>query len=512
MLSDRNKRIAINTLLLYLRILFTQILALYTSRKILEALGVEDFGIYGVVGGVVTMMTFLNGSMSVATSRYLATELGRNDMQAYQKVFSMAVIIHLVLAALILLCAETIGLWAVNNFLVIPPQRMFAANCIYQTSIVIVLIGIIQAPYMASITSHEHMNMYAYVGVGESVVQLLIAFILIRMASVDTLILYGLLVMSVSITTAIIYRVYCIKQFKECKFKRQWDNILFKEMFGFTGWNLFGTIAWILKGSGIDILMNLSGGPVVNAARSVSGRVSGALTNLVGGFSTAVNPQITKSYASKDVVRLHKLLMTGTKIQYFLLLLLVIPVTIEIAYILDLWLVEVPPHTVWFVRIILIECLANTLGGPIITGLMANGDIKWYQIIVGSIMLLIVPVGYIFIKIGLSVEYLLVGSLIVVILAHAVRLAFAKRMIELPIKRYITNVVIPIIIVSIISFAIPLSIYFLLPEGFLRLCVVVIVSLTTTAIISFFLGFNSAEKAIVLTMGNSLLRKLHIIH
>lgn len=494
MVSENNKRIAKNTMLLYVRTLFSQLLALYTSRKILEIIGVEDFGIYNVVGGVVVMLTFLNGSMGVATQRYLTIELGKNDMLAYNKIFSMACIIHIVMALLIFVAAETLGLWFLNAYLNIPSERMFAANCIYQASILVVLLGIVQTPYNASLMAHERMSVYAYVGMGESVLRLLIVFLLL-VISYDRLITYAFLLLGVQLISALIYRIYCIHHFEECKFHWVWDKTLFRSMLGFTGWNLFGTIAWILKDQGNNMLMNIFGGPLINAARGVSYQVSSAVQNLVNGFGTAVNPQLTKSYASEDKKGLHQLMFSSSRISFFLLLLIALPVMIEIPYLLHLWLVEVPAYTVLFTRIILLEALFNTLSGTLITCLLATGIIKWYQIVVGSIMLLNIPISYLLLKLGFSIETPLIVSLVIILISTGVRLWFGKFQLSINILAYVREVVKPVMIVLVLSPIFPLFVYKTMECGFLRLIVIFIISVLSVALCVYFLGMSKGEQS-----------------
>ena len=494
MVSENNKRIAKNTMLLYVRTLFSQLLALYTSRKILEIIGVEDFGIYNVVGGVVVMLTFLNGSMGVATQRYLTIELGKNDMHAYNKTFSMACIIHIAMALLIFVAAETLGLWFLNTYLNIPSERMFAANCIYQASIFVVMLGVVQTPYNASLMAHERMGVYAYVGMGESILRLLIVFLLL-VISYDRLITYAFLLLGVQLISALIYRIYCIHHFEECKFHWIWDKTLFRSMLGFTGWNLFGTIAWILKDQGNNMLMNIFGGPLINAARGISYQVSSAVQNLVSGFGTAVNPQLTKYYASEDKDGLHRLMFSSSRISFFLLLLIALPVMIEVPYLLHLWLVEVPAYTVLFTRIILLEALFNTLSGTLITCLLATGILKWYQIVVGSIMLLNIPISYLLLKLGFSIETPLIVSLVIILISTGVRLWFGKFQLSINILAYVREVVKPVMIVLVLSPIFPLFVYKTMECGFLRLIVIFIISVLSVALCVYFLGMSKGEQS-----------------
>ena len=294
-----NKRIAKNTIYLYIRTFVSMIVALYTSRKILEALGVDDFGIFNVVGGIISLMSFINGSMSVATQRYLTYELGRGTEGQFNKVFNMAVYIHAIIAVIVLIAAETMGVWFVNTQLNIPEVRMEAANWVFQATILTTILGILQTPYNAAIISHEHMHIYAYVGLGETLAKLFIVWGLFYYPY-DRLSIWGFAIFLLQFLIAMIYRMYCSRQFPECRLHLRWNKAIFNSMVQFTGWNMFGTIAWLLKDQGINILMNLFGGPVANAARGVSCQVSGAIQNLTGGFQSAVNPQLTKRYAAHE--------------------------------------------------------------------------------------------------------------------------------------------------------------------------------------------------------------------
>lgn len=497
MSAETNKRVVKNTIFLYIRTFVSMIISLYTSRKILEALGVSDFGIYNVVGGVITMLTFLNGSMSVATQRFLTVELGRRDKGNYNRIFNMAVLIHLCLAALILIAAETVGLWFVNTYLNIPAGRMSAANWVYQASVLSTILSILQTPYHASIVSHEHMHIYAYVGLGESFGKLFLVFLLI-VYPYDRLIFWGFIMFFFQFLIAIIYRVYCIRQFPECKLCFKWDSSIFNSMLKFTGWNMFGTVACILKDQGVNVLMNIFGGPVANAARGVSYQISGAVQGLTGGFQSAVNPQLTKRYAANDSEATCRLLCESSKISYFLLFIIALPVMMEADFILKLWLVEVPPMTALFARIILIESLFGSLGGPMITSLMATGNIKWYQIVVGSSLLFIVPVAYLFLKLGCPIEAALIVSALFILLGDILRIIFCKRQIGLSLRLYVLKVVLPIIMVTILSLILPLLIHYNMSEGWSRLIISTIVSCTIIAILVYTIGLTTTERNFII--------------
>lgn len=498
MSAETNKRVVKNTIFLYIRTFVSMIISLYTSRKILEALGVSDFGIYNVVGGVITMLTFLNGSMSVATQRFLTVELGKKDRGNYNRIFNMTVLIHIGLAALVLIAAETAGLWFVNTYLNIPAGRMSAANWVYQASVLSTILSILQTPYHASIVSHEHMHIYAYVGLGESFGKLFLVLLLV-VYPYDRLIFWGFIMFFFQFLMAIIYRVYCIRQFPECKLHLKWDRSIFYSMLKFTGWNMFGTVAWLLKDQGVNVLMNIFGGPVANAARGVSCQISGAVQGLTGGFQSAVNPQLTKRYAANDSEATCRLLCESSKISYFLLFIIALPVMMEADFILKLWLVEVPPMAPIFTRIILIEALLSAIGNPMITSLMATGDIKWYQIVVGSSLLFIVPIAYIFLKVGFPIETALIVSALFIFLGDVLRIIFCKKQIGLSLRLYGLKVVFPITIVTILSVILPGIIHYNLSEGWIRLILSTVISCLIVAILIYTIGLTATERNFIIT-------------
>lgn len=502
-----NKRIAKNTIYLYIRTFVSMLVALYTSRKILEALGVEDFGIFNVVGGIISLMSFINGSMSVATQRYLTYELGKGTEGQFNKVFNIAVYIHAIIAVMVLIAAETVGVWFVNTQLNIPEARMGAANWVFQATILTTILGILQTPYNAAIVSHEHMHVYAYVGLGETFAKL---FVVIGLCyyPYDRLAVWGFALFAIQLCSSLLYRFYCIKKFDNCNLRRNtWDLPLAKSMLGFTGWNMFGTIAWTLKDQGASVLLNIFGGPAINAARGVSGQVTGAIKGLVGGFQSAVNPQLTKTYAANDTESTCRLLCKSSKFSYFLLLLISIPVILEINFLLNIWLVEVPPYAALFTQIVIMEALFDTLGGPIITSLMATGRIKWYQIVVGSILLLNIPIAYLLLKLGYPIVTPLVVSLVFIIIGNATRLLFCKNMLGLSIRTYIRTVILPITIVSALAFIVPYIIVSVMTEGWLRLLTCSAFSVVFGVAAIYCCGFTTSERSFIINLlRNKLLR------
>ena len=484
-------------------------ITLYTSRKVLEVLGVEDFGILGVVGGVMVLFSFLSNSMSIATQRFLTFELGRKDNGNFQRVFSMACIIHALLTLIFILLSETIGLWIVNTYLNIPSDRMIAANVVYQISTISTAISILQIPYNATVVSYERMHVYAYVGLGESVFKLLVVYLLI-ISPADKLITYSILLLVIKIIGCSIYRIYCIRNFPNCHIIRVWNKSLFRSIAGFTSWNVFGTVASTAKDQMANIFLNIFGGPVFNAAMGVSGQVSVAIRNLTGGFQSAVNPQLTKNYASGDNEATCRLLCKSSKISFFLMLIVSLPVLLEINYILELWLVEVPPMASLFTRLVIIEGLFDTLGGPMGTTLLATGRIKWYQIITGSTLLFTVPINYILLKAGYHIATPLIVSIVFMILGNVLRLAFCHNMLFLSLKMYLREVMLPVISVCLLSPLPVMAVTSVMEQGFLRLVFCTTASVITVAAISYLVGFTKSERQFIFNIIRA--RVIRLIH
>ena len=358
--SDNNKRIAKNTLLLYFRMLFTMAVSLYTSRVVLNTLGVEDFGVYNVVGGVVAMFGFINGSMSSATQRYITFALGKGDKTWLQTVFSTTLQIHTLIAGIIVLLGETVGLWFLYNKMQIPADRMDAAFWVLQCSIVATIVMIISVPYNADIIAHEKMSAFAYISILEVVLKLVIVYMLV-VFSFDKLILYAFLLLAIQLLIRFCYSIYCNRHFEETKYRHVWDKALFKEMTGFAGWSLFGNLAGVLFSQGLNMLLNVFFGPIVNAARAVAVQVQSAIQQFVGNFQMALNPQITKTYAKGELGDMHSLMFRSARFSFFLLYFLSLPVLFETNFILTIWLKTVPENTVVFLRIMICTSLIYTL-------------------------------------------------------------------------------------------------------------------------------------------------------
>lgn len=506
-ISENNKRIAKNTLLLYVRMLFTMAVSLYTSRVILNTLGVEDFGIYNVVGGVVAMFGFINGSMTSATQRYITFELGQNNGRQLIKVFSISLSIHAIISFLIILLVETIGLWFLWNKLQIPADRMNAAFWVLQCSIAASVIMIMSIPYNAAIIAHEKMSAFAYISIVEVCLKLLIVYILLYFQT-DKLILYAILIVVVQFIVCLCYWRYCNKHFKETKYHWIWDKALFKEMTGFAGWSLFENLAAITYTQGLNILLNIFFGPVVNAARGIAVRVQTAISQFSNNFQTALNPQITKSYATGDLSYMHGLIFRSGKFSFFLLLLLSLPVLIETKTVLTIWLKTVPDHTVIFLRIMICITWIYSLSNPLVIGASATGKIKIFQSTVGGILLLILPISYICLKYGFPPYIVFAVHLCIEIIAQTVRVWMLHRMIELSLHEYFTQVIWRIFKVTAVSLIIPLFVYWHTERSiwnFLLICTICIIS---TGLSIYWLGLTTSEKSFLHSKTAEIIAKI----
>lgn len=480
-------------MMLYFRMILTLLVSLYTSRLILNILGVEDYGINNVVGGVITMFAFFNSAMSSATQRFLSFEIGKGDISQIRKTFNASLIIHIGIAILVLILAETIGLWFVKRYLVIPAWRMEAALWVYHFSVLSFLVTIMQVPYNALIISHERMNVYAYVSILEVCLKLLIVYLLTTIPF-DKLKLYGLLHFCVVFLITSIFRIYTRRHFEESRFLIVRDKQLYRTVFSFSAWNLLGNIAVILKGQGVNILLNIFYGPVVNAARGIAYQVQGALYGFVQNFQVAMKPQIIKSYASANIEYMHQLIFRGTKFSFYLLFGLSLPIMLEPEIILKLWLEKVPDYSAIFLQLLLVDIIIESISGPLVTSVHASGKIKLYQVIVGIVFLLNLPLSYILLKKGYQPEITMFVSIIITLVAFISRMLMASRLVNFSKMNYFRKVLIPILLVAIVSMIPPLWIQQHHEAGDTRSLLVMLSSVLTFVLAFCFIGTNRVEK------------------
>lgn len=452
-----NKRIAKNTILLYVRMFIMMAVGLFTSRIILDALGVSDYGIYNVIGGLVTMFSVLTGAMSVATSRFLTFALGSGNNQLLRRTFVTAVNIHLIIAAAIVVIAEVGGIWMLNSHLNIPADRMDAANVVLQFSIATFVINLINVPYTSSIISHERMGIYAYISLFDVFVKLGIVYVL-YLTSSDRLVVYALLLCLANLVTQVINWIYCKRKFAECRYFFSIDKQLLKKMFGFIGWAFWGNAAVVLKDQGMTLLLNIFCGTIVNAAQGVANQVNVTVNRFVSNFMTAVNPQITKLYASGDYDAMNRLIVRSTKLSAFLLLVLIVPIIVNIDDLLALWLVEVPLHTGSFVTLILFYSFVNCFTGGLITGILANGKIKTYEIALTVTYILNLVLAFVSLKSGMAPEILYVLLIIFKFVVLGIQLWLGRTMFRLPLRTYLkamTRYVLPVLAVGLFLMFVP---------------------------------------------------------
>lgn len=504
--SENNKRIAKNTLLLYFRMLLTMVVSLYTSRVVLGALGVEDYGIYTVVGGVVAMFSMLSGSLSAAISRFITFELGKGNKEKLSKVFSSSLTIQIGLCAIVLLLAETVGLWFLNNKMVIPENRIYAANWVYQVSLLTFVVNLISIPYNAVIIAHERMTAFAYISIFEALCKLIVAYCII-ISSIDKLIVYSIMLAAIAIIIRIIYGVYCKKRFEECTYHFIYDHNLLKQMFGFAGWNFIGASSALLRDHGGNIVINLFCSPVVNAARGIAFQVNTAIQSFVTNFMTALNPQITKSFASGDHQYMMTLLFQGARLSYYILLLLSLPVIINTHTIMQVWLGQVPEHTVLFVQLVLVFGMCESISGPLITAMLATGRIRSYQLVVGGLQMLNLPVSYILLRLGAIPETVLIVAIVISQLCFVMRLYMLKGLIGLKARDFIKKVYINVIVVTVCSAIVPIIVMNIVGVDSLSFIAISLITIVSTILIEFYVGCSMKERQFIMSKIKTIIKK-----
>lgn len=492
-IESNNKRIAKNTAYLYIRMLFQLFVSLLTARIIFNTLGIVDYGIYGVVGGVVTLFSFINGSMATATMRFLTYELGNNnDPIKLRAVFTTALIIHFGIAILILILAETIGLWYILKELVYPEDRFIAVLWLYQFSVLTTILDVVSVPYNAVVVSHEKMSAFAYISIYETLANVAIIFI-VSFINADKLVTYGFLIMILKVSIRIIYGIYCKRNFSETKGKYTFDAMLFKQMLHFSLWIINGCIALMAYTQGLNLLLNSFFGPSVNAARAIAVTIQSKVAGFCNNFQMAVNPQITKSYASNDIEYMHNLIINSSKYSVLLLFFISFPIILECPFILKFWLGDTPEETIVFVRLILIIGIIDALRMPINTSVHATGNIKRFQLYEGSILLFIIPVAYIFLRMGYPPISVFITQLIVFLIAQYARIWIVCPLIKMKKRTYFNYVIIDSCKVVLPAMVLPLAIEYMgnFPNNLSKFITVSIISLLSFSLCVYYIGLNS---------------------
>lgn len=501
-----NKRIASNTIALYFRMLFTMAVGLFTSRVILDSLGVLDYGIYNLVGGFVAMFQIVRAGFLTSIQRFITYDLGKGDVNEVNKTFSTSVIIILILSVIMVIIAELVGIWFIENKLDIPDERIYAAHWVFQLSLISLVFTLISFPYNALIIAHERMKAFAYISIYEVIAKLGVAYVLF-VSSFDKLILYASLLCLVQLSVRFIYSSYCLRNFTESRVSWKLDRTKMKGIFSFTGWEMIGSVAGIAFNQGITVLLGMFFSPVVNAARGVSVQVQSAIAGFVTNFQTAINPQITKSYSSREIDYLYRLIFTSARFSYFLMLVFSLPLLLVNEEVLDLWLVEVPEYTSIFLRIIIVVSMIDAVSNSIMTSVEATGNIKEYQITLGTILLLIVPISYIVLKFGAPPYSVFIVHLVIALIVFMLRLYLGYKIVGYNLYEYIKEVIKPIVMVTILSSIFPFVFYINLPKGIERLVIVSIISILSVGFTVYALGLKVGERKVVKNKIQSLVHR-----
>lgn len=506
--SSNNKRIAKNTLLLYLRMFIMLFVSLFTSRVVLQVLGETDYGIYNIIGGVVILFSFLNSALLSATQRFLNYNIGRKDEEAAHHVFCMSMNTYIILAGIFLVLSETVGLWFVNTQLNIPADRIHAAYWVYQFSLVTFIINLIRVPYNASIIAYERMDFFAYLSLAEVVLKLLVVYLL-YVATFDKLIFYSLLYAIVPLFITWWYKKYCYRHFTISHYKWFWDKKMFKQLFSFSGWSLFGSLANLSANQGLNILVNIFYGVTVNTAMGIANQISSHVFQFISNFQMAFNPQIVKNYAANEFNRLYKLMFMASKVSYFLLLIIGLPIMLNMDAILEIWLVSVPEYTAIFSQLILCFFLIEALSAPLWMFVQATGKIKNYQILMATLIFLNIPLAYIVLHLGMPVYYVWVVRIVVNIIVFTVRCVYIKNKYNFPILDFCKNVMLPVGIVTIISVPLSIILRHVIHGYWNQLILSCVMTIFVSVITIGLLGLNKKERSYVIGIIRAKLKNGH---
>lgn len=504
--SDNNKRIAKNTLLLYVRMVITMGVGIFTSRIVLQNLGVVDYGINNVVAGMVTMFTFLNSTLASGTQRFITFAFGEGNIEKSKITFSTTFVVHLAMAVIFSIIILIGGLWFMNGQLVIPEERMDAAYWVFYTSTIIIFLNVTQVPYMATLIAHENMSVYAYMTIYDAIAKLIVAFSLMY-STIDNLKLFAVLQMVISATSILIYRIYCKRKYEECRTSWTVDKPLLKSIIGFSGWNVFGCAAFMFNNQGLNILLNMLFGTIINAARGIGNALNGMVMQLVTNFLTAANPQIVKYHAAHEDEKMFALINNSSRYAGLLMLFVLLPLCFEAEFVLTLWLGEIPDDTVFFTRIMLIQSLIQTMSRPVVTGIHADGRMKWPNILSGLVLLSIVPISWILLKMGVSMYVVLIIGIIPWTMETFITGFILGRYTGFSIGKfykYVYGAVFPIGIVS----SLPLfAICYYMEESFIRFLVAGTTSVIVCSILIYFFGLNQTMRDTVKTRVLSKIQK-----
>lgn len=491
--ESNSKRIARNTLLLYFRMLITMCVGLYTSRVVLNALGVEDYGIYNVVGGVVAMFSILSASLSAAISRFITFELGKGDLEKLKRIFCTSVNIQIILIGIVVILMETIGIWFLNCKMVIPEERLTAANWVFQFSVVTFSLNLLSAPYNAVIIAHEKMSVFAYISIIDCILKLIVALI-IAYNPFDRLVYYGLLIMICGLINRSMYAIYSKRNFEEASYKLVFDRGLMKEMFGFAGWNMLGTGAYVFNTQGVNLVTNIFFGVTTNAARAVSTQAEAAIKQFVTNFTMALNPQITKSYAARDMNYLYNLVCKGSKFSYLIMLFFAVPFMFEAEVIMQLWLKNYPPEAPLFLRLSLFGTMIDLLGNSPAVAAWATGNIKRYYIFVSVVGSLVFPISWLAFALGMPAYISYVVFLIIYVAVLFTKLYIIKGLMNFPVRKYYKEVLIVVVYTTLAAFVIPGIVRYHMPQGLIYSMSMIFICFVSVGLSIYVLGLSTSER------------------
>lgn len=504
--SHKGRTIAKNTLMLYFRMIFLLIVGFYASRVVLDALGENDYGIYSVVGGVVAMFSIISGALNSAVSRFITFEMGKGTRADLNKVYSTSVLIQIALSVIIIAICEPAGIWFIRNEMTISPDRIPAALWVLQFSLLSFVVNLMSVPQMASITAHEKMSAYAWIGMLDGMLRLAVALLIVH-SPTDRLVWYSALMAVSVIVVRVAYGIYCRKHFPECRFRSVFEKGLVKEMFSFAGWNFIGVTSGVLRDQGGNILVNIFFTTAMNAARGVAVQLNGAVQGFVTNFMTAVNPQITKSYASGERAYMLSLVKKSSKMAFFLLFIIALPMLFNTEYLLGIWLKEVPEHSASFVQLFLVFALSESLSSPLITAQLATGNIRNYQMIVGGLQLLNLPVAYVLLKYGAPAQSTVAVSIVISQICLVARLILLRKMIGLSMREFFAQVYLRVSVVALAALALPLMLMRVMPGGFAGFCLSVGICVLCAGMSILYVGCTKVERREMVSMILSRIRR-----
>ncbi|WP_353123684.1 lipopolysaccharide biosynthesis protein [Dysgonomonas capnocytophagoides] len=492
--STNNKRIAKNTMVLYFRMLLLMLVSLYTVRIVLKTLGIVDYGIYNVVGGVVSMFVILSSTMATASQRFFAFDIGSNNTDKLKQTFSLTFLLYILISIVVLVLGETLGLWFLNNKMQIPESRIDAANWVYQFAILSFIASLVAIPYNAIIIARERMTIYAYVSIAEVILKLLAVFFLMFIDA-DKLKLYAVLMFIVSCFVTVTYYIICRKRFIETRYQFFWDKEIFVSLFSFSSWKLIGSLSGLLGNQGLNILMNVFFGPAINAAKGISTQINTVVTSFSNNFYMSVRPQITKAHAENNTDYSIQLMLRSSKFAFFLLLVISLPILFKASFVLNLWLDETTLYMIYFTKLVIIYSLINSLENPLTALVQATGNIRKYEVFVGAITLLVLPISYILYKLGFSPEIAYYIQIGLCIIALFVRLYILRELFSFKVSLYLNKVLFIILLVLIVAIIPPLVISFLWDDNtwfnFIMISIICVLSVLCSV---YFIGLESSEK------------------